>query len=275
MLKLKTLILGVCLSFTLSATASAEKYTLGVVPQQSPLKLFKTWKPIADYLSEQTGHDITFKTEKSIAAFEKRLYAGEYDLAYMNPYHFVVANRKQDYQAHIRADKMIRGILVAKGADADFDALIKDPNTRYAFPSPNAFAATLLTKFELLEKYGVNVEQQNKRQYVNSHDSVYSGIARGTGDLGGGIQRTFNNFNKATDKAQLNVVYTTEAYPSHPIAYKATLPEAHRAQLDKALLAMPQGLLDTLSIKKMIPTDNDEYAAIRALEEKLSTVDRN
>lgn len=275
MLKIKTILIGICLSCALSTPVAAEKYTLGIVPQQSPLKLFKTWKPIADYLSEQTGHTITFKTEKSIADFEKRLYAGEYDIAYMNPYHFVVAHRQQDYQAQIRADKMIRGILVANGEEADFDALINNPETRYVFPSPNAFAATLLTKFELLEKYGVNVEQQNKRQYVNSHDSVYSGIARGTGDLGGGIQRTYTNFSKAADKDKLNVVYTTEAYPSHPIAYKKTIPTVHQEQLNKAFLTMPQALLDTLSIKAMITTHNDEYDAIRVLEEKLSTVDRN
>lgn len=275
MLKFKITILGVCLAFTLSTTASAEKYTLGVVPQQSPLKLFKTWKPIADYLSEKTGHTITFKTEKSIADFEEKLYAGDYDLAYMNPYHFVVAHRKQQYLAQIRADKMIRGILVAKGADADFNALINNTATRYVFPSPNAFAATLLTKFELMEKHGINVEQQNQHQYVNSHDSVYSGIARGTGDLGGGIQRTYNNFSKEADKAHLNVVYTTDAYPSHPIAYKPSVTAPHRDQLNEALLNMPQTLLDTLSIKRMIRTDNDEYDAIRILEKKLSIVERN
>ena len=49
---------------------------MGVVPQQSPLKLLKAWSPITKYLSEQTGENIIFKTESSITKFEKVLYSG-------------------------------------------------------------------------------------------------------------------------------------------------------------------------------------------------------
>lgn len=270
---MKKITLGLVLC-VLSVPAVAEKLTLGVVPQQSPLKMFKAWKPITQYLSEKTGHEVTFKTEKSIAEFEKVLYSGGYDLAYVNPYHFVVANRKQNYQAAVRADKMIRGILVSKNKTADFDEIIKSKTTRYLFPSPNAFAATLLTKFELLTKYGVNVNEQDSYQYVNSHDSVYSGIARSTGDLGGGIQRTYSNFSKKKDKNQLNIIYTTDAYPSHPIAFKPSLSPEIQAQLTDALINIPEELIARLSIKKIIASSNEEFDSIRELESKLAIVDR-
>ena len=258
----------------LTTPVAAEKLTLGVVPQQSPLKMFKTWKPIAQYLSEKTGHEISFKTEKSIAEFEKVLYSGGYDLAYVNPYHFVIANRKQDYKAAVRADKMIRGILVSKSETTSFDDLIKSKKTRYLFPSPNAFAATLLTKFELLTKYGVNINEQESYQYVNSHDSVYSGVARSTGELGGGIQRTYSNFSKKKDKNKLNIIYTTDAYPSHPIAFKPSLSEETQAQLKDALINIPEELIAKLSIKKIIASSNEEFDSIRQLEAKLAVVER-
>ena len=244
-----------------SANVSADTLTLGIVPQQSPLKMFKAWKPITKYLSEKTGHKIVFKTEKSIAEFEKVLYSGGYDLAYVNPYHFIIANRKQDYRAAVRAKKMIRGILVAKGDDIKFDDIISSKTTRYLFPSPNAFAATLLTKFELLSKYGVNVNKQDTYQYVNSHDSVYSGIARNTGEIGGGIQRTYNNFNKKKDKNKINVIYTTDAYPSHPIAYKPTLTKETQRNLTEAFLSIPEELISTLKIKKIIASSVSHYCS--------------
>ena len=271
---LKKIILCTILLWGIPLTAAAEQYTFGVVPQQSPLKLFKTWKPIADYLSKATGHEIVFKTEKSIAKFEAVLYSGGYDIAYMNPYHYVIAQRRQDFQAKVRADKMIRGILVARKGEKNFADLIKDPKSRYLFPSPNAFAATLLTKFELLDQHEVNVEQQGQFQYVNSHDSVYSGIARGIGQIGGGIQRTFNNFNKSTDKDKLEVIYTTDAYPSHPIAFKSAMNAETQEALTEALLNIPKSLIDALSIKKIITTNNEEYDAIRSLEEGLEIVER-
>ena len=93
---MKRLLLGLVLS-CLVLSVQAKEFTLGVVPQQSPVKMFKSWKPIVDYLSKETGFKITLKTEKSIAEFEKFLYAGGYDFSYMNPYHYLVLSQKPEY----------------------------------------------------------------------------------------------------------------------------------------------------------------------------------
>ena len=272
MIKKLLIILALCWSLP---GLAAEQYTFGIVPQQSPLKLFKTWKPIADYLSTATGKEIVFKTEKSIAEFEQVLYAGGYDFAYMNPYHYVIAHREQDYQAAIRADNMLRGVLVAQKDAADLQRLIDNPATQYLFPSPNAFAATLLIRFELLNQYGVDIAGQQHLQYVNSHDSVYSGVARGVGQAGGGIQRTFDSFGNAADKDKIKVIYTTGAYPSHPVAFKPGMDKDLQEKLTQALLTLPEPLRVELSIQAFIPTQNSEYDSIRVLEEKLSTQPRD
>lgn len=264
----------VLLMSSLSVSAQANEYLLGVVPQQSPVTLFKAWKPITDYLSEATGLTVGLKTEKSIAEFEKVLYDGGYDLAYMNPFHYTIANERQRYQAVARAKKTLKGIMVMQ-KDGDFKALVTDPKTVFLFPSPNAFAATLIVKYELLTKYGVDLNKGDNYKYVNSHDSVYKGVARGIGQLGGGIQRTFNNFSSARDKEQLAEVYETQAYPSHPFAIKPGMPEADCEKLVAALLAMPAELSERLSMQEIIPTGDAEFDVIRELASKLDTVNRD
>ena len=271
---MKTLIASVFL-LCLSTVVSAKEYTLGVVPQQSPIKLYKSWKPVADFLSQETGFKVVLKTEKSIAEFEKVLYSGAYDLSYMNPFHYTLASERQGYEAVVRADKMIRGILVMKSDEAEFEALIKDENTKFLFPSANAFAATLLIKYEMLTKYGVNLNDAGNYQYVNSHDSVYLGVERGIGQLGGGIQRTLRNFKVSNADSAIDEVYQTEAYPSHPIAVRSGMPEEDRAKLIEALMRMPEELLSALSIKKIITSNDEEYAVIRELSEKLDVVPRD
>ena len=236
---------------------------MGVVPQQSPLRLLKVWSPIAQYLSEKTGEKIIFKTEKSIDTFEKVLYTGGYDFAYMNPYHFVVANKVQGYNAKVRATRNIRGILVMKKEKKLEDA------TRYLFPAPNAFAATLLTKYELHEKYGVNVQLLDKAIYVNSHDSVYKGVSRGVGDIGGGIERTYNALNDLTTKESLNIVHTTSAYPSHPFAFKPDISKQKEQKIVDALLSMPLEYLKPLKMKKLKKIENKEYDSVKQLADKL------
>ena len=241
----------------------ANELTLGVVPQQSPLKLAKKWIKITEYLSEKSGQKVVFKTENSIPAFQKKLYAGEYDLGYMNPYHFVVANDAQKYEARIRADKLIKGIIVAK--DEKFDPKNFAGKT-FLFPAPKAFAATLVTKYEIKQKFGFDIDKDAKVMYVNSHDSVYKGVSRDIGDFGGGIVRTYNNFEKNKDKSNIKIVYTTSGYPSHPIAFHPRVSKEISDKITQAFLDMPDDLKKLLSIKKFITTDTNEYEVIKTFE---------
>ena len=244
--------------------ALSQDITLGVVPQQSPLKLSKKWLKVTKYLKEETGVNIVFKTERSIPLFEKKLYNGEYDISYMNPYHFTVANAKKGYEAFTRANKNIVGILLAKSDKVDFSKENLKGKT-FLFPAPNAFAATLLTKFELKQKFDFDVDKEGKVLYVNSHDSVYKGISRELGYLGGGIIRTFNNFIDKTDKDKIKIVYKTSAYPSHPIAAHPRVSKELVEKLQNAFVNMPEDIKKTLSIKKFKVTNSAEYDAIKAI----------
>jgi len=257
----KLFIFFVLLNFSLYAN----ELVLGIVPQQSPLKLSKKWNKVTEYLKEETGINIRFKTEKSIPSFEKALYSGAYDLAYMNPYHFIVANKKQKYQAFVRANKQIEGILLSKNKNFKLTKEYLEGKT-FLFPAPNAFAATLLTKFELRTKYNFDIDKDAKVLYVNSHDSVYKGVARDVGDIGGGIVRTYNNFLDKNDKEKLFVAYKTSKYPSHPIANHPRVEKEVIKKLQNAFLNMPDDLKNILSIKKFIVTDSSEYEVIKEVK---------
>jgi phosphonate transport system substrate-binding protein len=241
---------------------------MGIVPQQSPLKLLKVWKPIAAYLSEKTGEKITFKTEKSIKEFESVLYSGGYDFAYMSPIHYLVSHKRHNYIALLRSNEDNRGIIIMKKGDSI--EKLKDKNSRFLFPVVDAFASTLLTKYDLINSYGVDMETLNKSSlYVNSHDSVYKGVSRGIGEFGGGIERTFMNISDENTKDSLMIIHTTDAYPSHPFAFKATMKEELREKIVDAMLNMPKPLLEALSIKNLKRIDDTEYDSVKIIAKKL------
>lgn len=240
----------------------AKEITLGVVPQQSPLKLSKKWLAVTNYLEKETGIKVIFKTERSIPQFEKQLYAGKYDISYMNPYHFIIANKQQRYEAFVRAKKNIVGILLSKEKEVNFSLKNLEGKT-FLFPAPNAFAATLLPKFEFKKELGFDIDKQAKVLYVNSHDSVYKGVSREIGYLGGGIVRTFNNFQDQNDKDKLNIVYKTNPYPSHPIAFHPRVQLNDIEKIEKAFLNMPTELKKRLSIKEFRKTDTKEFDIIK------------
>jgi len=254
----------IVLILLLAIYAIAVDITLGIVPQQSPLKLAKKWLKVTEYINKQTGINIIFKTEKSIPKFEEELYNGKYDVAYMNPYHFIVANEKQKYSAFVRAKKNIIGILLAKDEKVEFTKKNLSGKT-FLFPAPNAFAATLLTKFELKSKFNFDVDKEAKVLYVNSHDSVYKGVSRDIGYLGGGIVRTYNNFLDKNDKDKINIVYRTSSYPSHPLAFHPRVTQETVLKIQQAFINMPEEIKKILSIKDFIITNDKEYDVIKKL----------
>lgn len=243
---------------------NAQEIILGVVPQQSPLVLTKKWEPVVKYLSERLNVKVVFKTEMSIPKFQEELYAGKYDIAYMNPYHYVVANKKQAYQAIIRSDKLIQGIVVSHSDNNGFSKRAFKDKT-FLFPAPKAFAATLLVKYELKKLYGFDIDKHAKVLYVNSHDSVYKGVSRGFGDFGGGINRTFLNLDDKKTKENISIVYRTQKYPSHPIAINKKITLKQKMEIENALLSLPSEFLGNLNFHKLIRTNDNEYSIIREL----------
>ena len=83
-------------------TSLAANYTVGVVPQFNARTLQSIWTPILQELERRTGHRFELRGSKNISAFEKQFMNGEFDFAYMNPYHFVKANKQQGYLPLVR-----------------------------------------------------------------------------------------------------------------------------------------------------------------------------
>jgi phosphonate transport system substrate-binding protein len=262
----KILTINLLLAFSI---LSGESLSFGVVPQQSPEVLAKKWVPIAREISQKTGLKVVFKTEASIPKFEEKLYSGEYDLAYMNPYHFVVANKRQNYRAIARSTKNIKGIVVSKmGGEVLRRETLLGKN--FLFPAPNAFAATLLTKYELNKIFDIDIDRDAKVLYVNSHDSVYKGVSRGLGSFGGGIIRTYKNLSDKRTKSGLDIGYITDDYPSHPIGIHPRVDKKSAEILEEAILNISPKKLKKLNIPSLKKISNSEYLPVKELAIKLN-----
>lgn len=239
--------------------------SFGIVPQQSASKLAGLWTPILNYLGEQTGYQIRFKTAQNIPTFEQRLSVGEYDLSYMNPYHYTTFHRAPGYRAFARArDKRIRGIIVVR-KDSTINNLRELAGGTLAFPAPAAFAASVLPR-AYLRAEGIPVTPK----YVSSHDSVYRTVARGLYPAGGGVMRTFKSVDPAISE-QLRILWTTRPYTPHAIAAHPRVPTKVVQRLQQAMLAMdqdPQGkkLLASIRIKGFERGEDKDWDDVRGLE---------
>ncbi len=247
-----------------------EVISFGIVPQQSASQLAKTWGPIMRYLEAETGLRIIFRTAPDIPTFEQRLYEGEYDIAYMNPFHFTVFNRQPGYRALAKAkDKKIHGIIVVR-KDSDIKTLNDLQGKEMAFPAPAAFAATVLPLANF-KVQGIGI----KTNYVLSHDSVYRTVAKGIFAAGGGVMRTFKSVDPKVSQ-ELRVLWTTPGYTPHAIAFHPRVNSKQLAAIKQAVVEMhlsEQGkyLLKRVSIKEFEVAQDKDWDDVRALKIDLTT----
>ena len=273
-------ILGACILFLGTAYAAetdiyadkafqkgkkSVRLTFAVVPQQSIRKLARLWTPILNHLSAKTGYRLSFKTAPDIPTFEQRLALGEYDMAYMNPYHYTVFNQSPGYLAFAKEkDKHLRGIIVIR-KDSGHKDLAEFAGQTLAFPSPGAFAASILPHAHFKK---VSIPFTPK--YVMSHDSVYRVVAKGLYPAGGGVIRTFRNMDPAVSD-QLRILWTTPPYTPHAIAAHPRVPGDVVRKVQAAMTTMAEdpigsGLLDGVMFKGIKPAEDSEWDDVRALD---------
>ncbi len=246
----------------------AKPLVFGVVPQQSPSKLARKWLPLLKFISQKSGVELQFATAPDIPTFEKQLAQGHYDIAYMNPYHYVVLSKQVGFKALVHEqDKKIQGIIVAF-KDSKIDKLEGLSSQTIAFPAPASFAATLIPKASLAQQ-----DISFKSEYVDSHDEVYRNIVAGRFVAGGGIMRTFNALPDYF-REQLKIIWTSQGYTPHAIATHPRVNDDIRQKLLAGFLAVAKSekaseLLIPLLMKGFTAAEDKDWNDVRSLNIQL------
>ncbi len=247
------------------AQEAQKSLSFGVVPQQSATRLAEEWGPLLAEISRRSGVALVFKTAPSIPVFEERLAKGEYDLAYMNPYHYVVFHAAVGYQAFAKEqDRRLKGILVVR-KDSAYRKPADLAGKTVVFPAPAAFAASILPQAEF-GRLKIAIDAR----FVASHDSVYRAVASGLQEAGGGIQRTFEAM-PAEIRDALRVLSETPAYTPHAFAAHPRVPPGLVSKVLAAMAALAgdesgQRLLAPLAFKGIMVAQDKEWSDIRALD---------
>ena len=244
--------------------ADLRSYSVGIIPQTASVELARAWLPLIGLLAARSGLDLRFATAPNIPAFEARLAAGDYDFAYMNPYHYTVFAVKPGYVAfaHEKGRRLNGIVVVAK--DAPYRQLADLAGLEIAFPSPRSFAATMLVQAELARAGIATVPK-----FVGSHESVYLNVAQGLFAAGGGIPRTLETMD-APVRAQLRLLWSTQLYTPHALTAHPRVPAAAVAALRAAMIGADADAagrealrgVDFMGIEAVRPGDWDDVRSL-------------
>lgn len=239
--------------------------TVGIVPQFPPEQIFATWIPVLEALEADLGKRFELRSFQSISDFEAAFTRGELDIAYMNPYHAVMAHQAQGYVPIVRDDdRRLSGILVVR-RDAGITDVGQLDGATVAFPSPNAFGASLYMRALLKETEQIDI----RPTYVKTHTNVYRHVVTGRAAAGGGVRRTLEREPEGL-RAQLDILYETPKTYPHPIVAHPRVPVDLRERIQQALLALGQDeatkdLLKRVQIPNPTATNLRDYQALQDL----------
>jgi phosphonate transport system substrate-binding protein len=230
-----TRIFALILILGLAAPISAAENTLsfGVVPQFDARRIQSIWRPILDALEKQSGYHFELIGSPSIPEFEKQFLAGDFDFAYMNPYHLLKAHQSQGYTPLVRdVGRTMFGIVVVR-KDSPIQDVKELDGKSVAFPAPNALGAALIPRTEFSELYKISIQPR----YVRSHSSVYLNVVTGQTVAGGGVQKTLQKQPPEIRDA-LKVIYQTPQVAPHPVAAHPRVDKATQDKIRDAFLQM-------------------------------------
>ncbi len=247
------------------AYADNGSYSVGVVPQFEARELASIWVPILSELSRRTGLQLNMKGSSRIPEFEIGFEIGEFDFAYMNPYHAVVAMRKQGYVPLVRDEALLSGVLVV-AKDSPYHDVKALAGKKVSFPAPNSLGASLLIRADLDAVFHIKVTPL----YAQTHTSAYLNTVLGVSEATGGVVATFDR-QKADIRDGLRVLYETRKAPPHPLLAHPRVPAAHREAVQKALLEMAAtaegaALLAKIPMNTPVRATQAEYLALKKLK---------
>ncbi len=255
---------GLCVPVAWAQPVPSVVLSVGIVPQQAASELARVWIPLLQEVGRRARVQLAFRTASDIPMFEDRLLKGEFDLAYMNPYHYTVFSKTAGYQAFLKEkERKLAGIIVV-ARNSPIQNLEQLEGKRVAFPAPAAFAASILPRAEF-SRHHIAIEAR----FVSSHESVYKGVASGLFEAGGGIQRTLEALEPQI-ASQLRVLSRTPAYTPHALAVHARVSPELVERLRQAFLALDgdeagRALLAPLSFKGLVGATDGEWDVVRAL----------
>ncbi len=165
--------------FSTKSGHEVQTYVVGIHPLHNPKRLMEIYGPILDYINRHIP-EAHFRLEpaRNYEEFEKKLYAGYYDLAMPNPYQTVRASRRvYDVFAKMGDDAEFRGIILTRKDSGIYE--IQDLKGKtIAYPAQSALAAAMLPQF-YLHTHGLDVNLDIENRYVGSQESAILNVLRG------------------------------------------------------------------------------------------------
>lgn len=232
-----------------TAVEAKDKLIMGVHPYKPPVELFKIFKPIADYISKETGKQVELQIGKTYEDAQEKIGKNVFDFAYISPVIYVEAQKQYGLvPLAIIANNgrpTYHGVITVKKG-SPITSLSQLKGKKFAFGARNSNMNHTVPLWMLLNA-GVKLTDLQEYRFLKTHDNVAMNIVSGTFDAGG-MQPDVAE--KYKDQG-LQVLVKSPELPEHVFVANKSLDAATVKAVQKALNS-PEAVSALKGIKSSI-----------------------
>jgi phosphonate transport system substrate-binding protein len=254
---------------------SAGVLRVSAIPDEAPTELQRKFKPLGDYLKQETGLDVQFIPVTDYAAVVEGLATNKLDLAWLGGFTYVQARLRTNggvVPIVQRAEdaKFTSRFIVPTGSTAKTLADLKGKT--FAFGAPSSTSGSLMPRHFLLQA-GIDPERDFKSvAFSGAHDATVAFVAAGRAEAGvlnaSVLDKLIESKNPNAEKVRVLAVtppyfdYNWTVRPGLDPALTKKLTDAF-LKLDPAKPAMKE-IMDLQRASRFIPTQSSNYDGIEA-----------
>ena len=254
--------------------------SFGVFPRWNAHIMVRDFTPLARILSQVLEREVRVETDKDFESFMRRVYAGEFDIVYLNQLQYVQAHAVAGYVAIAKlcespACTIAASIVVRNGSGVNQISDLRGKTV--AFADRTAMVSYYLAS-ATLRMAGLDPSEYHvifTKNPPNALFAVYNGAAQAAGV--GSLVFSRPEILQRVDLKRLRVLAESQAIPQLPVAVRGDLDAQLTRRILDVLIDLPQrkdgaAWLKKLNAERFEMANDTEYAMVKSIVE-LADVD--
>ena len=230
----------VLMLFVLDGTVRAE-IKLGILPRLSAVEMYTMFKPLASYLSQETGEKISIVIPRDFDAFKVAVRSGHLDLGFSNSVIYVKLRKEMQIEplavSAERKGTRFRGIIVVR-KDSDIKTVQDLRGKKLVFVEKES-AGGYVFQMMLLKKAGIDTQKDfTLLPFAKKHDNVMMAVFNKAADAGGIREDDFDKMKDKVDLSQMRIIGYSDYFPNWPLFATPKLAKGTEAKIKAALLRL-------------------------------------
>lgn len=230
----------------------------GLLPRLTEKEMVEGFTPLAKYLEKELGVKVTLVVPKDFETWTKDAKAGAYDIAYTNPYLYVVVKKDVKVAEPLviasepEIGKQLFGTIIVK-KDSPIKSIADLKGKTIAATDPGS-AGAYLVQMLMLQKAGLKKEDV-KLIFEKKRDPVADAVLAGKAEAGFVRDDDVEKLKAGADK--FRKLGKSDPIPNWTILIAKKMDPAMASKLKAALLKLKVG--DLQSIKILAPARIDGF----------------